>query len=131
MTLVVSRFSPPLRQVLLTDAVVSGATGLSMFLGAGFLGQLLALPEPLLRYAGLALVPYAGLVALIATRNQLARTAVWGLIIFNALWAIDSIGLLFSGWVAPNALGYAFVIAQAVVVGLFAELQYMGLRRAT
>ena len=26
-------------------------------------------------------------------------------------------------------LGYAFVIAQAVVVGVFAELQFIGLRR--
>ena len=41
-----------------------------------------------------------------------------------------SIGLLVSGWVAPTALGYAFVIAQAIVVGVFAELQFVGLRRS-
>jgi hypothetical protein len=31
--------------------------------------------------------------------------------------------------VAPTLLGYAFVVAQAVVVALLGELQYMGLRR--
>ena len=33
------------------------------------------------------------------------------------------------GFVAPTLLGYAFVIAQAIVVGVFAELQFIGLRR--
>jgi hypothetical protein len=32
-------------------------------------------------------------------------------------------------FVAPTLLGYAFVIAQAIVVGVFAELQFIGLRR--
>jgi hypothetical protein len=50
-------------------------------------------------------------------------------IALNVLWVAASIGLLLSGWVAPTLLGYAFVIAQAVVVGAFAELQIIGLRR--
>ena len=119
-----------LRRVLLTDAVVSGATGLLMFGGATFLTRVLALPEPLLRYAGLVLLPYAAFVAYVAT--HLHRTAVWALISINALWALDSIVLLLAGWVAPNAFGAAFVAAQALVVAAFAALQYLGLRqRAT
>jgi hypothetical protein len=31
---------------------------------------------------------------------------------------------------SPTGLGYAFVIAQAVVVGFLAELEYAGLRRS-
>jgi hypothetical protein len=50
-------------------------------------------------------------------------------IVANALWAADSIVLLLSGWVAPTALGYGFVIAQAVVVAVFAEIQYSDLRK--
>jgi hypothetical protein len=45
------------------------------------------------------------------------------------LWAAASGLLLASGWVAPTALGYAFVIGQAAVVALLGELQYVGLRR--
>ena len=46
------------------------------------------------------------------------------------LWVAGSVGLLLGGFVAPTVLGYAFVIFQAVVVGVFAELQVMGLRRS-
>ena len=31
--------------------------------------------------------------------------------------------------IGRDLVGYAFVIAQALVVGVFGELQYMGLRR--
>jgi hypothetical protein len=55
---------------------------------------------------------------------------VQAIIALNVLWVAGSIGLLVSGWVAPTALGYAFVIAQAIVVGVFAELQFVGLRRS-
>ena len=48
----------------------------------------------------------------------------------NAVWTVASVALLFSGEVAPNWLGEAFVAAQAIVVGVFAELQYLGLRRS-
>ena len=44
--------------------------------------------------------------------------------------AIDSFVLLMTGWVSPNALGYAFAIGQAVVVALLADLEYVGLRKS-
>jgi hypothetical protein len=31
-------------------------------------------------------------------------------------------------WVAPNASGYAFVLGQAAVTAMLAELEYRGLR---
>ncbi len=48
----------------------------------------------------------------------------------NAAWTLGSIALLFSGAVSPNALGMAMVMAQAIATGVFAELQYVGLRRS-
>jgi glucose uptake protein GlcU len=122
--------SPFLRRALLADAFISAATGLLMLIGANVLASLLGLPEALLRYAGLVLLPYGALVAYIATREQLRRWAVWAVIIANAIWAVDSIILLLSGWLTPNALGYAFIIFQALVVAAFAEIQYIGLRRS-
>ncbi len=122
--------SPFLRRALLADALISGATGLLMLIGANVLASLLGLPEALLRYAGLVLLPYGALVAYVATREQLRRWAVWAVIVANAIWAVDSIILLLSGWLTPNALGYAFIIFQALVVAAFAEIQYIGLRRS-
>lgn len=118
-----------LRYALLADAVASGATGLLMIAGADLLTGLLGLPVALMREAGLLLVPYVALVAFVGTRDAISRPAVQAIIALNVLWVAGSIGLLMSGYVAPTALGYAFVIAQAVAVGIFAELQFIGLRR--
>ena len=43
---------------------------------------------------------------------------------------LASIALLFTGAVTPNLLGEVFVAIQAIAVGAFAELQYIGLRRS-
>ena len=119
-----------LRTVLFADAAASGATGLLLAAGAGPLSGLLGLPVALMQVAGVVLLPYAALVALLGRRASLPRGVLLAVIAVNAVWAIDSIALLFTPWVAPTALGYAFVIGQAVAVGVFAELQVMALRRA-
>jgi hypothetical protein len=49
----------------------------------------------------------------------------------NAAWTLASIALLFSGAITPNLLGEAFVAIQAIAVGAFAELQYIGLCRSS
>jgi len=118
-----------LRYALLADAVASGATGLLLIAGADLLTGLLGLPVALMREAGLLLVPYVALVAFVGTREAISRPAVQAIIALNVLWVVGSMGLLMGGWVAPTALGTAFVIAQAVAVGVFAELQFIGLRR--
>jgi hypothetical protein len=45
------------------------------------------------------------------------------------LWVVGSVALLISGLVAPTMLGTAFVIAQALIVAILAELQLLGLKR--
>ena len=103
---------------------------LLLSLGAGPLAPLLNLPEPLLRETGLFLIAYAALVGWLGTRQAMPRALVVIVIAGNAAWTIASIALLFSGWVNPNLLGEALVAIQAIVVGAFAELQYIGLRRS-
>jgi hypothetical protein len=118
-----------LRYALLADAIASGATALMMIAGADLLTALLGLPVVLMREAGLVLIPYVALVAYVGTRETIARPAVQAVIGLNVLWVAGSALLLLSGFVAPTALGTAFVIAQAAAVALFAELQFIGLRR--
>ncbi len=120
--------SPLLRHALLADAAVSRATGLVMFAGAGLLAGMLGLPEALLRYAGLILVPFAGWVAFLARQEQLSRAAIGAVVGINVLWATDSLLLLVTGWVTPNVLGVAFVVAQALIVAAFAFAQAFGMR---
>ena len=117
-----------LRNVLVLDAIASGATGLLAIVVSGLLERLLELPAALLLGAGLVLVPYVLFVIYTATRPAIPRAAVWTIVGANVMWAIASVLLLLSGWVAPNALGVAFVLVQAGVVALLGQLQYMGLR---
>lgn len=119
-----------LRRTLLVDAAISGSTGVLLAVGADTLEGLLSLPAAVLRPAGVSLLPFAALLVALATRPALPRAAVIAVIGANALWVVASVLLLVSGLVTPTALGYAFVIAQAIAVSGFAELQWMGLKRA-
>ncbi|MDB5566024.1 MAG: putative integral rane protein [Tardiphaga sp.] len=120
-----------LRRAIQIDAAVSGAMALLLTFGASLLAPLLHLPEPLLLESGMFLIGYAALVGWLGTRDAMPRALVMVIIAGNALWTLGSIGLLFSGAVAPNLLGEAFVALQAIAVGVFAELQYLGLRRSS
>jgi hypothetical protein len=122
--------SPFLRRAILADAVFSGASALLLTFGAGALAPWLSLPEALLRETGLFLIGYAALVGWLGTRQSMPKALVMIVIAGNAVWTIASIALLFSGAVTPNLLGEAAIAIQAIAVGTFAELQYIGLRRS-
>jgi hypothetical protein len=119
-----------LRRALLADAVFSGIAAALLTVDAGALAPLLELPEGLLRETGLFLIAYTALVGWLSSRSSLPKVLVMLVIAGNAAWTVGSIALLLSGTVAPNALGEAFIVAQAIATGVFAELQYMGLRRS-
>jgi len=120
-----------LRRAILGDAVFSGASAVLLTLGAGALAPLLSLPEALLRETGLFLIAYALLVGWLGTRQAMPKPLVVIVIAGNAAWTLASIALLFSGAVAPNLAGEAFIAAQAIAVGALAELQFVGLRRSS
>ena len=119
-----------LSRALLADAVFSGVAAVTLTLGAGALAPFLNLPDVLLRETGLFLIAYTALVGWLATRPSLPRAIVMVVVAGNAAWTLASIALLFSGAVSPNLLGEIVVIAQAIATGVFAELQYIGLRRS-
>jgi hypothetical protein len=119
-----------LRRALQADAIFSGISAVLLSFGAAVLALWLNLPEALLRESGLFLIAYTALVGWLGTRPSLPKVLVAIVIAGNAAWTIASIALLFSGWVTPNMLGEVLVAAQAIVVGVFAEMQYIGLRRS-
>ena len=127
MMLTVSTF---LRRALVADAAISGATGVLLVLAAGVLAQPLAVPESLLRSAGVVLIPFAMYVGLVARRDAVPRASVLAIIGLNVAWVVASLWLVVGGPIQPNVLGYAFIVGQAVAVAVFAEIQYVGLRKA-
>ena len=124
------RSSQFLRRALAADAVFSGVAAVLLTADAGMLAPLLELPAALLRETGLFLIAYTAFVGWLATRTVAPKALVMLVIAGNAAWTVGSLALLFSGAVAPNALGEAFVAAQAIATGVLAELQYIGLRRS-
>jgi glucose uptake protein GlcU len=73
----------------------------------------------------------AAFIAFAARNTPQLRWPVWGVVIGNAIWVLDSVLLLLSGSVQPTAIGTAYVIAQAVVVAVIAELEFTGLRKTS
>lgn len=119
-----------LRRALVADAIFSGVAALGFTFGAGPFASLFNLPQVLLLEVGLFLIAYAAFVGWLGSRPAVQKPMVLLVIIGNAAWTLASIALLFSGAVAPNVLGMAMVVAQAIATGVFAELQYVGLRKS-
>lgn len=119
-----------LRTVLRFDALSCLACGLPQVILPEPMARLFGLPEALLAYSGEFLLVYAAVVALISTRVPLPRPLIWLLLIGNLGWALGCVLLLVGAGVAPTPLGTAYVLAQALTVGVLAELQFFGLRRA-
>jgi len=118
-----------IRNILLVDAATCSAMGAALTVATRLLATLTALPPALLFYAGALLFPIAAFMALVATRASISVGAVWLVILGNLFWVAASLCLLVGGWVSPNALGYAFVIVQALAVAVIAVLEHMALRR--
>ena len=123
------RTSVFLRRVLLADAAVSAACGALVAFGATLLEPLLGLGAALLVPAGLALFPYAAYLVWVATRRSAPRATVWIPIVLNVVWAVDCLLVLFGGRYTPTLLGELFIGVNIVTVLVFAELEYIGLRR--
>lgn len=119
-----------LRRALLADAVFSGVAALGFSVGAGAFASLFNLPEGLLLETGLFLLAYTVLVGFLASRASVPKALVLLVVIGNAAWTVASVALLLSGAVAPNLPGELMVVAQAIATGVFAELQFLGLRKS-
>ncbi|MBD9426209.1 hypothetical protein IB232_12815 [Pseudomonas sp. PDM15] len=122
--------SPLLRRALLADGLMGIASGSLLILLNSWYANLLALPGDLLLAAGLTLLPLGLFLMWLGSQETVSRRLVWVVLAINAMWAIDSLVLLFSGWISPNLLGQIFVIGQAALVLLFLELELIGLKRS-
>lgn len=120
-----------LKIALRADALVSGACGMLQLAAADRLAMLLELPRSLLLGSGECMLVYALALLLLAGRQRLASALVLFIVVGNLLWAVASVALPLEGRLAPNALGWAFLLVQAAAVAALAAFQWLGLRRST
>jgi hypothetical protein len=119
------RFLP---RVMTADALSCAATGALQVGLTDMLARLTGLPASLLTGTGVFLLAYAVLAAWMAARAVPPRRLVGLVVVGNLAWALGGVALLASDRVAHTMLGTAWVLVQAVVVVVLAELQWMGLR---
>lgn len=118
-----------LRSTLVLDAASCLLMGAGLLVFGRTLGEEFGLPPALLFWAGLLLLPCAGLMLLAARHTPPKKPLVWLIILGNLAWVAASlwIGLaLFT----PTLLGQVFVLVQAVFVLAMAGLERAGLAQA-
>ncbi|GAA0931093.1 hypothetical protein [Pseudonocardia zijingensis] len=119
-----------LRFALRLDAAGSGGLGLLGLVAAASLAAPLGAAESGLRATGAFLLGYALVLVLLAARPVIPRTGAWVVVLGNTAWVLGSIGAAVAGRDEFTGLGVAVVLAQAAAVAVFADLQWIGLRRA-
>ena len=117
-----------LHNVLLLDAATCIGAGALMAFGSNFVAGLTAIPVPLLYWAGLILFPIAALMAYAGLQATPPRPLVWLIVLGNIGWVAASLGVF--AVIAPNALGYVFILAQAAVVAVLTLLEHSALQRS-
>ncbi len=115
--------------VLRANATTSVIPGLAMALAPGTVDELLGTGHPgWIRIVGLALLPFAALVAWLssADRTRLHRYTP-EIVVADVTWVVASIATCLLGWYSTE--GIVAVGAMAVGVDVFAGLQFVLWRR--
>jgi hypothetical protein len=119
-----------LRNVLLINAVSSGATGLGLAVMPDLFAELFhtSIRSPFVG-TGLFLVAYAALVFLESRRKELSPAWIRFIILMDGLWVMCSLFIIVTKIFEISFLGYATIGAVALWVALMGYLQYAGLKR--
>jgi hypothetical protein len=118
-----------LETVLRLDALTCFGSGVASIALGPMLSGTLGLSPGLLSGSGIALLAVGAFILFAAAKTPGLRWPVWAVVLGNAGWVLASVLLLVSGVEQPTSFGTAYVIAQAVVVAILAELEYVGLRK--
>lgn len=118
-----------LRRVLWLDAASGLGMGLSHLVLADPLSGWTGIPAAWLQAAALVVLGAASLAAWLATRAEPPAGGVKLLAAGNFAWVAASLWLAFGAGLSLTTLGLGWVLAQAVVVLVMAELEWAGARR--
>lgn len=119
-----------LRISLRIDSWSTAAFGAVMLAGSAWLRGPLGLPATWSIPFGIAMLGGAAALALIAGYPQIPSGLAATVIVGNALSCVGLLLLALTGVLPLTGLGTAFMVVGAVVVAVFAELEFIGHRRA-
>lgn len=119
-----------LKNVMLINAISSGATGLGL---AAFPKLIAGLFETTARMpfieVGIFLIAFAVLVFSVSRGNPVNARAVRLVIVLDTLWVVGSAAIVLFQPLPISVIGYVFIGAVAVWVAAMAYLQSAGLRQ--
>lgn len=117
-----------LKSLLALDATTCSAMGAVLLLGSTLIAKMTQIPASFLFWAGASLIPIAAFMAISSRTTPVLGWAATLVVLGNLLWVAASIFLPAAGLIAPNALGWAFLVGQAGVVAVLAKLEFDALR---
>lgn len=113
-----------MKSLLALDAATCATMGAILLVGSAPIAGVTQIPAGLLFWAGASLMPVA---AFMAISSRIAPVPVWtaiAVVLGNLLWVAASILLPATGMIAPNPLGWAFLVGQAGFVAILAKLEF-------
>jgi hypothetical protein len=114
----------PLRLVLRANAAVCLLSSAALLVDAGPIAALAGgFSPPALMVIGALLLVAAALCWRASAGDALGRRLAWAVAIADIDWVIASAVILLTGWLPLTGAGWWLVLAQALVVDLFAAAQ--------
>lgn len=125
-----SQFSN-IRPILYANAIFCGVSGLAFTLASKPVAAFLSIASSsgLLLALGIGLMVYADVVYIFAKKEKVSKGFVLFVIIADSLWVLGSILLLVTNWIPFTLEGKWAVGIIAVIVDLFATLQFFEWRK--
>ena len=119
-----------LRKSLFANALFTTLCGLGLVIASGTLAHVIgAVGSTELIVVGVVLLFYAADLARTGFGTQIPRGRIYYFIVLDLLWVIGSAVILWGISLPFTAAGQWIIVLIADGVGLFAVLQYIGLRR--
>ncbi|MFE3453952.1 hypothetical protein ACFXJ8_34005 [Nonomuraea sp. NPDC059194] len=119
-----------LRTILRIDGWSTAVFGLAMLAGGPALSGPLGLPTTWSVPLGVAMLGGAAALGLIAGYPRIPARLGGYVVAGNALSCVGQLVLAFAGLIPLTGLGVVFMLVGALVVAVFAAVQFVGLRRS-
>jgi hypothetical protein len=117
-----------LRLAMRADAVLSGLCGIALIAAAGPLSGFTGFPKAAEYGVGAGFVVY-GIVVFLAAGLARVRPAGIATTIANLLFTVAAVLVVVAGWAELTTAGVVATLASGVYTLVFADLQYLGVRR--
>lgn len=121
---------PSLQNVLYANVTFSTACAVALFAATDlFVSHVLSVPPLVFQVLGIGLCAFALFVYMAARAAPLSRKLVTSIFIADVLWVLATPVLLIVMTERIPPLGELFIVEIAVVVAIFAILEWKGLKR--